>query len=147
VAEATTYVQALNGAEIIDDLCGAIAEKLRVDCNLREIDGYASGYKAKVTIHLECFGLDTAVVDQEVVLDETASSPENPLQEPDDVIDTEIEIPQETNLKEVRDRSGQTEASMEITPDGPTEIPRRKYSRRIKALAQAQGGATGPLNE
>ena len=152
MADATTYVQPLNGKEIIDDLCGAIAEKLRVDCNLREIDGYSSGYKAKITIHLECFGLDTAVVDQEVEVDEVTPDPENPLMEPDVNLDTEVVIEQEPDLSAVRERSGQSEPSIEITSEGP--VPqKRKYSRRLKALgldgsvAVATGGATGPIEE
>lgn len=155
MADATTYVQPLSGAEVISDLLAQIEEKLRVDCNLREIDGYSSGYKAKVTIHIECFGLDTATVDQEVIVDETTPDPDNPLQEPDVNLDTELVVEQEADLSAVRERSGQQEPSfeakpvVEITPDGPVAVEpqKRKYTRRLKALAQAQGGATGPLDE
>jgi len=147
VAESTTYIQPLNGHEIVDDLCGLIADKLRSDCNLREIDGYSSGYKAKVTIHLEAFGLDTAVVDQEISVDESTPDAANPLQEPDEVIDTEIEVEQEPDLSAVRERSGQSEPNIEISAEGPIATGKRKYTRRLKALAAAQGGATEVLDE
>ena len=61
------YVEPLTGEEIIIDLCEQIASKLRKDCNLREADSYQSGYSAKVTIHLEAYGMDVAPVDVEVV--------------------------------------------------------------------------------
>lgn len=144
--DSTTYVQPLNGEEVISDLCGIVADHLRKDCNLREIDGYSSGYKAKITIHIECYGLDTATVDTEVEVDESAKDDENPLQEPDEVIDTEVLVEQEEDLSLVRERSGQAEPSIEITAEGPVPT-KRKYTRRLKALAMAQGGAAGPLEE
>lgn len=148
------FIPPLNGLEIINDLCGLISDKLANDCNLREIDGYAGGYKATVKIHLEAFGLDTATADYEMETDQTVPDPENPMQEPDVEINTELEIPKEENLQAVRDRSEQIEGTPEIktemTPEGPVEInqpQRRKYTRRLKALAQAQGGAVGPVDE
>jgi hypothetical protein len=150
-----TFIPALSGEEIVVDICGLIAEKLRADCNLRPIDGYAGGYKAKVSIHLEAFGLDQAVVDYTVEADETGpgQDAENPvdLAEPDVLIDTEVEIPVEPDLSLVRERGQQPtpdfEAKPEITADGPVMPSKRKYSRRLKALAVAQGGAAEPLNE
>lgn len=154
------YIPALNGEEIIQDLCGAVAEKLRTDCNLRPIDGYAGGYKAKVTIHLEAFGLDQAVVDYEVETDETGpgEDTDNPvdLTTPDVDLDTEVEIPVETDLSLVRERSQQTAPDFEIKPalemteDGPVDPgqpQKRKYTRRLKALAQATGGAAAFTGE
>lgn len=150
-----TFIPALNGEEIITDLCGLIADKLRTDCNLRPIDGYAGGYKAKVTIHLEAFGLDSATVDYEVEADETGlgQDEDNPvdLTAPDVNLDTELEIPVEADLSLVRERSSQIapdfEAKPEITEEGPVVPTKRKYTRRLKALAAAQGGAAGELEE
>jgi hypothetical protein len=156
VSEITPFIPALNGLEIINDLCSQVTEKLSTDCNLREIDGYAGGYKATVKIHIEAFGLDQAVVDYDVVVDLTNPSPENPMQEPDTIIDTEIEIPVEENLSEVRERSQQVagdferKPEVEMTQEGPIEVPqpnKRKYTRRLQALAAAQGAATGSLDE
>ena len=150
-----TYVPALNGEEIVVDVCGIVAEKLRSDCNLRPMDGYSGGYKAKITIHLEAFGLDQATVDYTIEADETVNGQDvnNPvdLTSPDVLIDAEIEIPVEEDLSLVRERSGQIagdfEAKPTITEDGPVVPQKRKYTRRLKALAQAQGGAAGPLEE
>lgn len=150
------YVPGLNGEEIVIDVCGLLAEKLRSDCNLRAIDSYSGGYKAKITIHLEAFGLDSAIADYSVEVDETGPGQdlENPvdLTAPDVNLDTELEIPVETNLSEVRERSDQVagdfERKPEITEEGPVAAPtRQKYSRRVKALAAAQGGAAGAMDE
>lgn len=153
MADITPYIPALNGEELIQDLCGLIAEKLRTDCNLRPIDGYAGGYKATVKIHIEAFGLDSAVVDYEVSADETGpgEDADNPvdLMSPDVDLDTELEIPVEPDLSLVRERSQQVAPDfemkpvVEITEDGPVaaEPAKRKYTRRLKALAAAQGGA------
>ena len=152
-------IPALSGEEIVNDLCGLIADKLRNDCNLRPIDGYSGGYKAKVSIHIEAFGLDAAEINYEVEADETISAQdsENPFDEPDVNLDTELEVPVEPDLSVVRDRSNQIaadfEAKPEITADGPVMPQKRKYSRRLKALgldgsvAVATGGATGPIDE
>lgn len=154
-----TFIPALNGEEIVLDLCGLIAEKLRSDCNLRPIDGYAGGYKAKVSIHLEAFGLDSATVDYEVEADESGpgQDEENPvdLTAPDVNLDTELEVPIEADLSLVRERSSQiapdfeAKPVLEITEEGPVpaEPQKRKYTRRLKALAVAQGGAAGALDE
>lgn len=158
MADISPFIPALNGEEIIQDLCGAIAEKLRTDCNLRPIDGYAGGYRATIKIHLEAFGLDSAVVDYEVETDETGpgQDAENPvdLESPDVNLDTEIEVAQEEDLSLVRERSNQVAGDFEIKPvlemseEGPVGEPnKRKYTRRLKALAAAQGGAAGLLNE
>lgn len=151
------FVAGLNGEEIIIDVCGLVAEKLRSDCNLRAIDSYSGGYKAKVTIHLEAFGLDQAIVDYGVEVDETGPGEdlENPvdLMAPDVNLDTELEVPVEADLSLVRERSSQIAPDFEIkpvemTPEGPIgATQKRKYTRRLKALAQAQGGATGTLDE
>lgn len=153
MADIQQYIPALNGEEIIQDACGALAEKLRTDCNLRPIDGYAGGYKAKISIHIEAFGLDQATVDYTVDLDESGPSgdPENPvdLSLPDTLIDTELEIPVELDLSAVRERSQQITPdfetkAMDYTEEGPVDPGKptpRKYTRRLKALAGAQGGA------
>lgn len=151
-----TYIPALNGEEIIQDICGALAEKLRSDCNLRQIDGYSGGYRASISgIHIEAFGLDSVVLDYSLKVDETGPGQDanNPvdLDTPYVLIDTELEIPVEEDLSLVRERSGQIagdfEAKPTITEDGPVVPQKRKYTRRLKALVAAQGGAAGPLDE
>jgi hypothetical protein len=143
------FVQGLNGEEIISDLCDQLADRLRLDCNLRGIDSYSLGYSAKITVNLKCYGMDEAVVEAELEVGEENDNPEQ-LQKD---FTEEIEIPQEVDLSLVRERSQQEAPSFEISPDGPIQPQKRKYSRRLKALgldggeAQASGGATGPLDE
>jgi hypothetical protein len=126
----TDYVEPLSGEEIIIDLCSLIAEKLRKDCNLRDADSYSGGYSATVSVHLEAYGLDTATVDTAV----TNGRP--PQADPDELIDTTLEIPVEPALDQVRERSDQPVPTLaEI--DGEPVIQRRRYVRRTG------GGATG----
>jgi hypothetical protein len=159
VADITPFIPALTGEEIIQDLCGAVAEKLRSDCNMRPIDGYAGGYKATVKIHIEAFGLDATTVDYEVSTDESGPAKDVDgnavdLENPDLLIDTELEIPQEEDLSLVRERSNQPtpdfemKSTPEITEEGPVGQPqKRKYTRRLRALVSAQGGAAGTMEE
>lgn len=159
MADITPYIPALNGEEMIQDICGLVAEHLRTDCNLRPIDGYAGGYRATVKIHIEAFGLDAVTIDYEVSTDETdpCEDAENPidLTLPDTLIDTELDIPVEEDLSLVRERSQQIapdfEAKpMEYTEEGPVDTGKpapRKYTRRLKALAAAQGGAAATMEE
>jgi hypothetical protein len=155
-----SFVQGLSGEEIIQDLCAALAEKLRTDCNLRGIDQYSGGYKASIpTIHIECFGLDAATVDYNLEVENTTEGQDETSIDfslPDVDLDTELEVPVETNLQEVRDRSDQVagdfemKPALEITEEGPVDSgqpQKRKYTRRLKALVSAQGGATGQLEE
>jgi len=123
------YVEGLSGEEIVIDLCSLVAEKLRKDCNLRESDSYMGGYMAKVTIHLEAYGMDTAVVDAEV---STGKAQDNP----DEMIDTALEVPVEPALDLVRERSEQPVPTLSMTEQGEPVIRKRRYVR-------AQGAALG----
>ena len=120
------YVEPLNGREIINDLLYQIDEKLSKDCNLRESDAYASGYSAKVTVHIEAYGMDTATVEVEVAVGKarTSSNPEK-----DRVIDAELEIPVEAALDQVRERSNQPVPTLTIDTGGKPMVRQRKYGR------------------
>ncbi len=141
MAEATLTIPSLSGMEIINDLCGVISDKLSTDCNLRPIDGYPGGYKAKVIIHLEAFGLDVSTVDYTVAVDESVKPEDGSEMLPDTVIDTEIEVAPEPDLSEVRRRSGQDTPSFEIAAEVPVASPKRHYTRRLRALESAKSGA------
>jgi hypothetical protein len=126
------YVEPLTGEEVIIDLCAQIAEKLRSDCNLRASDSYQGGYSARATVHVECYGMDTATVDVQVT---TGKPQENP----DELIDITIEVPVETALDQVRERSEQPVPT--LSNEGGEEVIRpRRYVRRERVVA---GGATG----
>jgi len=129
------YVQPLTGEEIVIDLCSLLAEKLRKDCNLREIDSYEGGYSAKVTVHLEAYGMDTATVD---VKAETGTRQENP----DELVDTTLEVPVEPALDQVRERSDQPIPEMVQLETGEQVVRPRRYIRRDRTVVAA-GGATG----
>jgi hypothetical protein len=120
------YVEPLSGEEIIIDLCDQIAAKLRSDCNLRPSDAYSGGYSAKVTVHLEAYGMDTATVD--------ASVSTGTLQDdPDELIDTTYEIPVETALNTVRERSDQPVPTL-AEVEGKQEVRPRRYVRSAKKI-------------
>ena len=123
------FVEPLNGEEIITDLCCLIADKLRKDCNLRQSDSYSGGYMARITIHLEAYGMDTATVDTSV---EVGKQQENP----DELIDTPFDIPKEEALDQVRERSDQPIPTLTIE-DGREVVRPRRYVRRERAAAGA----------
>jgi len=127
------YVEPLTGEEILIDLCSLIADKLRKDCNLRDTDSYGGGYFAKVTIHLEAYGLDTAMVDAEVATGRQ-------LAEPDLAADVTLEVPVEEALDQVRERSDQPVPTLAAVEGGPPEVRPRRYVRRQTVVG---GGATG----
>jgi hypothetical protein len=129
------YVEPISGEEIVVDLCSLLAEKLRADCNLRASDAYSGGYYAKISIHLEAYGMDVATVDAEV---STGKQQDNP----DELLNTTMEIPVEPALNIVRERSDQPVPTLTANEGGVVEVRPRRYVRGDKKV-QAQGGATG----
>lgn len=128
--EVQEYVEPLSGEEIVIDLCSQIAAKLRNDCNLRASDAYSQGYSAKVTIHLEAYGMDTATVDTQV---STGKQRDNP----DELLDTTYEIPQDEALNKVRERSDQPVPTL-AEEGGQPVVRQRRY---VKAERISGGGA------
>jgi hypothetical protein len=116
--EVDEYVEPLSGEEIVVDLCSQIAQKLRNDCNLRESDAYSGGYSAKVTVHLEAYGMDTVEVKAQIA---TGTAQENP----DELIDTTYEVPVEAALNKVRERSDQPVPTLSNEAGQPVVRPRR----------------------
>lgn len=130
------YVVGLSGGEIITDILDQIEKRLRRDCNLRDSDSYGRGYLGKITIHLELQAMDTAQIDVEEVL---KPSPDLPIGTEefsvegvkDVVVDETIEIPLESDLTAVRDRSDQPIPIQTLDPTtGKPEIKRRSYLRK-----------------
>jgi hypothetical protein len=126
------YVEPISGEEIVIDLCALIAEKLRSDCNLRPADAYSGGYYAKISIHLEAYGMDTATVEAEIA---SGKQQDNP----DELLSTTLEIPVEPALNIVRERSDQPVPTL-TNEGGVPEVRQRRYVRRE---GKVQGGATG----
>ncbi len=128
------YVEPLSGEEIIVDFCSQIAEYLRKDCNLRPSDAYQNGYRGIAKVRLELYGMDQAVVEAEIPISagKVAAGAEKP-----EIVQEEIEVPQETALNTVRERSDQPVPSL-TTEEGEPVVRQRRYTRKVPA-----GGATG----
>lgn len=133
-------VQGLNGNEIVDDIIAQLRKRLSGDCSLRPQDSYSRGYSAKVTYHLECYGLDKETVDGEFDLGAAQDDLDA------DVIDGALDVAQEENLGEVRDRIEAANDEQDVIPtdeeieyQGAALTPaKRKYTRKVKLAA---GGA------
>jgi hypothetical protein len=133
------FVMPLSGEEVIGDVLDQIAKGLRRDCNFRGSDAYSGGYEGKIMIKLTLRGIDAPQVEMEipilpdksVVLEDSA---EYKLREVN--VEQEVDIPLETDLNEVRERSGQVEPEQTLDPTAPQpENKRRKYARRAEGAA------------
>jgi hypothetical protein len=127
MTDTVDFVEALSGEEIVIDLCSQLAEKLRKDCNLRESDSYQGGYMAKITVHLEAYGMDTATVDATVA---TGTEQDHP----DELLDAEYEIPVEPLLNVVRERSEQPVPTL-AEEGGQPVVKSRRYVRREQKVS------------
>lgn len=129
------YVEGLTGEEIINDLLDQVAEKLRGDCNLREMDAYTGGYDGSVKVHLNLRGLDTAVVKIDVPVSAPASE-DFPTDDDSPIVDTEIdadvEIALEPRLNVVRERSGQDVPTLGKDEEGAVVVKKRHYAKKQK---------------
>ena len=121
-------VQPLTGEEIIVDLLETIAERLRANCNLRASDSYSRGYSAKVELNIECYGLDMAKVETQVVIGDQQDDVDLEL------VKEKIDIPLEENLNTVRERSGQEDGPT-LQIGEPQQPQKRRYARRIPGAA------------
>lgn len=128
----------LRGTEIIDDILAQLRKRLENDGILRAQDNYSRGYSAKITYLVECYGLDKESATREIVIGQQAEDDET------EVANAEFEIPQETDISEVRDRIEQSLQEDGEEDDSPEPIAadgvkaRRKYTRKLKLAA---GGA------
>jgi hypothetical protein len=123
------FVMPLSGEEIINDILVQVEKGLRSDCNLRSVDAYSGGYSGKIKAEIHLFAVDIAHVDMEITVSGQAKEGDIPVGQPVEV-STEIEIPRETNLDDVRERSGQgTPMSVSDEKTGQQEIKRRTYAR------------------
>jgi hypothetical protein len=124
------YVEGLTGAEVINDLLDQVAEKLRGDCNLRETDSYQGGYDGWVEVHLKLRGLDTAEVKTKIVVgapaDATFAGADTEAVT-EAVVDAKVEIPLESRLNVVRERSGQDVPTLAKDDEGRTVVKKRHY--------------------
>ena len=133
------FVQPLSGEEVISDVLAQIEKSLKTDCNLRGSDAYSGGYEGTIKVSLTLKSMDTVRVEMEIpiVPDAEVVKQEDPEVQTEPVkVETEVEIPLETNLDEVRERSGQGVPIQTMDPTtGQAVVKKRKYTRR------AEGGA------
>jgi hypothetical protein len=129
------YVEGLTGEEIINDLLDQVAEKLRGDCNLREMDAYTGGYDGSVKVHLNLRGLDTAEVKVDVHVSAPAETGFPAVGDPSIVeteIDADVEIALEPRLNVVRERSGQDVPTLGKNEEGAVVVKKRHYAKKQK---------------
>ena len=135
------FVQALSGGEIKRDLLAQIKKKLDGSCDLRDFDAYPRGYSATFSYHIECYGLDTAVVDAEINAGMKKSDPDTVVVEGNHKIDHEPE------LDAVRERSEQSEPVLARTAEGGVEVRQRRYARRVVADGPVEAPVVGGTQE
>jgi len=129
------YVEGLSGEEIINDVLDQVAEKLRGDCNLREMDAYTGGYDGTVKVHLNLRGLDTAEVKVDVHVSAPAETGFPAVGDPSIVeteIDADVEIALEPRLNVVRERSGQDVPTLGKDEEGAVVVKKRHYAKKQK---------------
>ena len=74
VSEPVNVAARMTGADIIDDVCSRLAERLAKNCNLRVSDSYAS-YSCKITVDLNLVDLETVVVDETLAIGQLPPPP------------------------------------------------------------------------
>ena len=147
-------LQGLSGIEIIDDLLAQLRKRLLGDCNLRPSDNYSRGYSAKLTYSVRCFGLDQQTIDGDLDLGKALEEPA------DGGDDGELEIEQEEDIGEVRDRianakkeeaQGQLDSTDENETPEPTDAAgirqKRKYTRKVQLTSPGIIGAAEEFKE
>lgn len=153
MSDVTNYTEPLSGKEVVSDVLAQIGKKLSTDCNLRATDGYSGGYSGSVTIKLNLHAVRITPVEMEIPL---KTSPELKAPVPSDFasedlipmeVNEKIEIPVESNLEAVRDRTAElnreSESATEATPEieaesaeeGAEPRAKRKYTRRAALAA------------
>ena len=127
------YVEGLTGEEIINDVLDQTDSKLRGDCNLRGSDAYPGGYDGWIEIHLNLRGLDLAQVKTKIIVGAPAGVDFSALDKDavkETVVDARVDIPLETRLNAVRERSGQDVPTLTKDDEGKIVVKKRHYARR-----------------
>lgn len=136
-------VLGLTGREIRNDILDQIDKALSKDCNLRDTDSYGLGYEGTVEIKLKCRAMDVTDVSVSAELRPTpelqklGTEREQPGEEvptKEIEINEHVEIPLETNLNAVRERSDQGIPMQSVGEGGEPTI-------RHRTFRDVQGGA------
>lgn len=139
-------LQGLAGHEIVTDLLAQLKKRLEGDCSFRSVDSYSRGYSAKISYHIECYGLDKVEVDGEFDAGHEQDDPDA------EVIDEALEIKQEEDLGEVRDRirqanGGQQEPDENESPEPAGARTKRKYTRKLQLASPGVIGGAEDFKE
>jgi len=127
--------QGLEGPEIIEDLVAQFRKALQNDGIFRPQDSYSRGYSAKISYHVDCYGLDKESAEREILIGMPQDDPD--AETADDIMD----ILQEENISKVRDRiedakQGESDSSEESeqieVPTSEGTRQKRKYTRKLK---------------
>lgn len=144
---ANGVIEALNGAEIVEDVLNQIKIKLLTSCDLRDQDSYGQGYSGEIKISLKLYGMDVTGADFVIPIVSKAEPPVsteeitvNPVQ-----VEETIEIPQELDLEVVRERAKESAPEPVVSEQEENRMParlKRKYSRRsaLEVPVMPQGG-------
>ena len=127
------YVEGLTGEEIINDVLDQTESKLRGDCNLRGSDAYPGGYDGWVEVHLNLRGLDLAQVKTKIIVGAPAGADFSALDKDavkETLVDVHVDIPLETRLNAVRERSGQDVPTLTKDDEGKIVVKKRHYTKR-----------------
>jgi hypothetical protein len=119
------YTEGLTGEEIILDVLDQLDKKLHTDCNLRETDAYPGGYDGWIEYFLRPRGLDTVEVRSKIIVGSPALSGQVKK-----VVEGRIDIPLETSLNVVRERSSQGVPTLSKDENGQPIVVKRQYRRR-----------------
>ena len=123
VMEPIVVPGSISGADVIDDLCVRIAEKLSLSGDLRTTDAYRN-YSATVRIDLQLVDIDPVSISAKVAVG--TIDPRQPSRA--------ITVEATMSAEELRERSGAESANLErpIDSTGFTP-PKRIYVSRIRA--------------
>ncbi len=145
--------QGLEGPEIIEELVSSFRKALKNDGIFRPQDSYSRGYSAQITYHVDCYGLDKESAGRDLVLGTKQDAPDA------ETADGVIDIPQEEDLQEVRDRmeeakqqeEEESEEDFEEEPPVPPTFEatkqKRKYTRKVKLAASGIVGGAEEFQE
>lgn len=142
-------LQGLNGIEIVDDILAQLKKRLLGDCFLRPSDSYSRGYSAKISYHVECYGLDQANVDAEFTIGTVADDSDA------EVTDDVLEIEKEEDISEVRDRIEASKRDDGLVDEDDSPEPtnaeavrmKRKYTRKVQLTAAGVNGGAETFKE
>lgn len=138
-------MQGLSGNQIVDDIMAQFKKRLQGDCNLRAFDNYSRGYSAKITFHLDLYGLDVTAVDGEFDAGSAQTDTDA------EVVDGVLDVEQDEDVQGIKDRlSGELPDSEEESAEpisGDAVRAKRKYTRKLQLASPGVIGGAEEFKE